>query len=74
MMEAKQSGRLAETQPIRRKRPATAKNHYRMAEMIEKIAIMSDLAPMTSDFHSQPTMPPPSHALPIQIPPKPDLF
>ena len=74
MMEAKQSGRLAEAQPIRRKRPATAKNHYRMAEMIEKIAIMSDLALMNSDFNCQPTLRPPSHALPIQIPPKPDLF
>ena len=39
MMEAKQSGRLAQAQPARRKRPGTAKNHYRMAEMIEKIAM-----------------------------------
>jgi hypothetical protein len=68
MMAAKQSGRLAQAQPARSKRPATAKNHYQMAEMIEKIAIMSDLAPMTLDFHCQPTTRPPSHALPIQIP------
>jgi hypothetical protein len=74
MMEAKQSGRLAQAQPARRTRPATAKNRYQMAEMIEKIAIMADLAPMISDFHCQPTLRPPSHALPIQIPSKPALF
>ena len=42
--------------PARSKRPATAKNHLRTAEMIEKIVIISDDAPMTSDFQRHQAM------------------
>jgi hypothetical protein len=62
MMAAKLSGRLAQAQHARRKRPGTAKNYYRMAEMIEKIAIMSDPMRMRLASWRQPSARHPSRA------------